>query len=416
MSGPPAGERLAIGLMSGTSADGVDAALVRIGSGRAEPAGFRSLPYPPDLRRRVLLAGGEPGAPTAEICSLHRAIGEAFAEAAIALMADRGLPPEEVDFIGSHGQTVRHLPGGGEGSRGRLLPSTLQLGDPAVIAERTGVTVVADFRARDVAAGGAGAPLTPWAHRLLFERPDAPVAYLNLGGISNITHIPPAGREGLFGFDCGPANMSLDALAECLSGGAERFDRGGRLAARGRVDEEVLASLMRHPFLAQPPPKSTGRETFGEAFLEDALAQLGRRGAGPEDALATLTAFSADCILHAVRAHLPPGAPPAEVVAGGGGLRNETLAARLRAGLAPIPLVSSAERGVPPEAVEAVSFALLAWAALRGEPANVPAATGARRRALLGNITPGRNFASLLSIMRREKSDPAHTRRTSPGR
>ena len=379
----------AVGLMSGTSADGVDAALVRIAGGKADLLDFRSFPYPARLRGRVLRAAGEPGAATAEICSLHREVGEAFAQAALGLLAGAGAAAGQVGFIGSHGQTVRHLPRGGEGADGPLLPSTLQLGDAAVIAERTGLTVVSDFRARDVAAGGSGAPLTPWAHRFLFERPDAPVAFLNLGGISNLTYVPPAGRKGLFGFDCGPANLAIDAWVERRTEGAERFDRGGRLAARGRVDEGALDALLRHPFLQLPPPKSTGRESFGAAFLERALAPLRERGAPPEDELATLTAFSAECVLHAVRNHFPPGAPPAELLVGGGGYQNETLMRCLREGLAPLPVRSSGERGIPPGAVEAVAFALLGWAALRGVPANVPAATGAKREAVLGHITPG---------------------------
>ena len=379
----------AVGLMSGTSADGVDAALVRIAPGKTELLDFRSSPYPARLRARVLRAAGEPGAATAEICSLHREVGEAFAQAVLELLAGAGVTFNQVGFVGSHGQTVRHLPEGGEGADGPLLPSTLQLGDAAVIAERTGLTVVSDFRARDVAAGGSGAPLTPWAHRLLFERPDAPVAFLNLGGISNLTYVPPAGRKGLFGFDCGPANMAIDAWVERRTKGAERFDREGRIAARGRVDEGALDALLLHPFLRLPPPKSTGRETFGAAFLESTLAPLRKRGASPEDELATLTTFSAECVLHAVRNHFPPGAPPAELLVGGGGYRNETLMRRLREGLAPLPVRSSGERGIPPEAVEAVAFALLGWAALRGVPANVPAATGAKREAVLGHITPG---------------------------
>ncbi len=392
-------EHIAIGLMSGTSADGVDAALVRIWADapfRMETLGFETFPYPEDLRRRVLGACGEPGAPTAEICSLHRAVGDAFAGAALALLDSRGMNPDEVNFVGSHGQTIRHLPGGGEGPEGPLLPSTLQIGDPAGIAEATGCTVVADFRARDVAAGGMGAPLTPWAHRLLFGGGDSPAAYLNLGGISNLTYIPPADEEGLFGFDAGPANMTLDALAGHISEGKASFDKNGETAARGAVNEEALEELLRHPYIEKSPPKSTGRESFGEIFLSDSMAQFARLGMGPEDQMATLTAFSAECVLRAVRDHFPAGEAPAEVIAGGGGVHNKTLMARLEKGLAPARLVSSEERGISPDAVEAVSFALLAWGTLRGEPTNVPAATGAARKAVLGNITPGKNYWSLL--------------------
>ena len=395
MSPRSPGDQTALGLMSGTSADGVEAALVRITSPpgpRVHLLAFRSSPYPEGLRRRVLLAGGEPGLRTAGICSLHREVGEAFADAALSLFEEAGIPPGDADFAGSHGQTVRHLPAGGPGAEGPLLPSTLQLGDPAVIAERTGMTVVSDFRARDVAAGGAGAPLTPWAHQVLFARKDKPAAFLNLGGIANLTYIPPSGSENLFGFDAGPANMLIDALAEKISNGKGRFDRNGELAAKGEADAETLDALLRHPFLSQSPPKSTGREEFGEAFLAEVLGPLSRRRPRPEDQLATLTAFSAECILRAIRDHFPEDAPPAEVIAGGGGIQNRTLTNLLKKGLKPIPLVSSAERGLPPEAVEAAAFALLAWGTLQGIPTNVPAATGAGRKAVLGAITPGGRF------------------------
>ena len=391
--------RIAIGLMSGTSADGVDAALIRIGPGfppQIEVSEFQSIPYPGDLRRRVLIACGEPGATTAEICSLHRMVGEAFAEASLALLEAAGLPGSQVDFIGSHGQTIRHLPEGGEGPEGAFLPSTLQIGDPGVISERTGCTVISDFRARDVAAGGSGAPLTPWAHRALFSRPDTPVAFLNLGGISNLTYIPPLEEKGLFGFDAGPANMPLDAFVEKVTGGKERMDRDGAMAGRGRVDESALDTLMGHPYLSLPAPKSTGREMFGKAFLDKFTEPMEKRGVPIEDQLATLTAFSAQSILMAIQDHFPAAAPPAELIVGGGGIHNKTLMNHLKERLGPIPVVSSAQRGVSPDAVEAVSFALLAWGTLNGEATNVPAATGADYETLLGNITPGKNYLSVV--------------------
>lgn len=388
---------LAIGLMSGTSADGVDAALVRILPGartRVETLAFHASPYPKRLRARILLAAGEEGAGTEELCALHREVGEAFAEAALAVAAKAGTPLEAVDFWGSHGQTVRHLPEGGRGARGRLCPSTLQIGDPAFIAAHTGRTGVCDFRARDVAAGGAGAPLTPWAHRALFSREDAPAAFLNLGGISNITYLPPLGTKGVFGFDCGPANMTLDAMASRLTGGEKTHDPGGAMAAAGRVCAETLAELRADAYLRRKPPKSTGRERFGAAFVEATIERVAARGAG--DALATLTALSAACVGDAVRRFLPQEAPPAEVIVGGGGVHNETLMRSLRAALGGVPVATSCARGVPPDAVEAVCFALLARATLAGRTNSLPDATGAKEAACLGNITPGRNFSSLM--------------------
>ena len=395
------GERpfLAIGLMSGTSADGVDAALVRILPGeraRAETLGFHAAPYPRRLRERILRAAGEEGAGTEEICSLHREVGEAFAAAAIEVAEKSGTPLARIDFVGSHGQTARHLPEGGEGARGPLLPSTLQIGDPAFIAARAGRTCVSDFRSRDVAAGGQGAPLTPWAHRFLFSREGEPTAFLNLGGVSNVTYLPPWGEAGAFGFDCGPANLTLDALARRLTNGEKALDEDGAMAAAGRACPETLAELGRHPFLGREPPKSTGRETFGEAFVDEAVARAAARGRGAKDALATLTAFSASCAADAIRSFLPKDAPPVEVVVGGGGVRNGTLMRRLREALGGLPLVASGARGASPDAVEAVCFALLAWGALSGRANSLPGATGAREAACLGNITPGRNFASLM--------------------
>ncbi len=399
MNTPSERPRIGIGLMSGTSADGVDAALVRIGPGfppQVEVLEFRSVPYPDDLRRRVLIACGEPGAITAEICSLHHMAGEAFARVSLDLLEATDLSSNQVDFIGSHGQTIRHLPEGGEGPQGALLPSTLQIGDPSVISEKTGCTVVADFRARDVAAGGSGAPLTPWAHYVLFGRPNAPVAFLNLGGISNLTYVPPLNETGLSGFDAGPANMTLDAFVELATGGKEHMDRDGAMAARGRVDEKALDALMGHPYLSLPPPKSTGREMFGNAFLESFTAPMKKRDVSAEDQLTTLTAFSAHCVLMAIQDHFPAGAPPVELIVGGGGIHNKTLMSHLKKGLAPIPVVSSGERGIAPDAVEAVACALLAWGTLRGMATNVPAATGAARETILGNITPGENYLSVL--------------------
>lgn len=390
---------LAIGLMSGTSADGVDAALVRIFPGartRVETLDFHATPYPRDLRERLLLAGGEEGARTDEICSLHREVGEAFASAAIELASRSGTRLEQIDFIGSHGQTIRHLPEGMAGARGPLLPSTFQIGDPAFIAQRTGITCVSDFRTRDVAAGGAGAPLTPWAHRLLFSRESAASAFLNLGGISNVTYLPPAGEEGIFGFDCGPANMPLDALAGRITNGEKTHDQDGALAAAGRVCPETLAELRRHPYLKRKPPKSTGREMFGKAFVDETIERMASRGGGLKDAIATLTAFSASCVADAIRDFFPTDPPLAEVVAAGGGTRNKTLMRGLRDALGDLPLVESDARGVSADAVEAVCFALLAWGTLTGGANNLPSVTGAKEAVCLGNVTPGRNFASLM--------------------
>ena len=392
---------LAIGLMSGTSADGVDAALARILPGdrtQVETLGFHTFPYPGNLRERLLFAANEEGSRTEELCSLRREVGEAFAVAALEVAAQTRTDPKQIDFIGSHGQTIRHLPEGMKGERGPLLPSTFQIGDPAFIVARTGITCVCDFRSRDVAAGGAGAPLTPWAHQILFSRKNAASAFLNLGGISNVTYLPPWGEEGVFGFDCGPANMPLDALAGRITNREKTRDTGGELAAAGCVCPETLEELRQHPYLKRKPPKSTGREMFGEAFVNHAIDRMASRGGDLKDAIATLTAFSASCVADAIRDFLPNKPPLLEVVVGGGGVHNNTLMHRLGEDLGDLPLFRSDARDVSPDAVEAVCFALLAWGTLSGQTNNLPNVTGAKENVCLGNITPGRNFASLMRL------------------
>lgn len=370
--------RRIVGLMSGTSGDGVDAALVEVeGAGegiRVRPLAFLTAPYPPALRREVLALTGA----TAEtVCRLHYALGEEFARAALAVIRAAGLAPAEVHLIGSHGQTASHLPRA-SGAAG----ATLQLGEPAVIAERTGLPVIADFRPRDVAAGGEGAPLVPLADYLLFRAPGRVRALVNLGGIANVTAVPER-LERLVAFDLGPGNMPLDLVAEAMTGGAEAFDRDGARAAQGRVDGALLAELLAHPFLAVPPPRSTGREAFGQGFVGPLLA----RARGREtDLLATLTRFVAEAIRIGFARWIAPRTRVDEVLVSGGGVHNRTLMAHLADCLAPVPVRSLAELGWDPDAKEAIAFAILANEALFGHPGNLPAATGARGPRVLGKI------------------------------
>ena len=377
-----------VGLMSGTSLDGIDAALVEIEGTSEHDVSARlvhalTLPYD-EARREAIHAAIVAG--TAEaLCGLHADLGEWLAEAAVRVCADAGVALESVDAIGSHGQTVWHRPPA-DGRRG----ATLQLGDPATIAERTGCAVVSDFRTRDVAAGGQGAPLVPWVDRLLFSAPDRARALQNLGGIGNVTRVPPKGSaEPLFAFDTGPGNALIDAAVELATAGRLTYDRDGRLAARGEVDAELLAELLRHPYFAAPPPKSTGREEFGRPFVARLVEAT--RPEGDRDWLdlvSTLTELTARSIADAYgRWVIPRGVD--EVVVTGGGARNPTLVGRIRALLAPLPVVDGAALGIDPDAKEAVAFALLAWAHLRGIPANVPEATGAAGPRVLGSLTPG---------------------------
>jgi anhydro-N-acetylmuramic acid kinase len=373
-----ASPRRVVGLISGTSADGIDAALVEIdGAGettRARLLDFRTRPIEPGLRASILALKD---ARADELLRVHYQLGEEFAEAALELMAQArrdGLP---VHLIGSHGQTARHHPRA-EGRNGRA--ETLQIAEPAIIAERTGLPVVADFRPRDIAAGGEGAPLVPLVDWLLFRRPGTTRACLNMGGISNVTVVTDR-IETVRAFDLGPANMPMDIVVHAWTRGVETFDRDGARAARGRSDPALVAELLRHPYFELPPPKSTGREAFGDVFVKPLLAHYaGREG----DLLASLTRFVAESVAAGIRRWVRE--PVAEVLVSGGGARNATLMAELAAALGPTPVRSLAEVGLDPDAKEAVAFALLANETLFGRPGNVPGATGAAGPRVLGKL------------------------------
>ena len=366
------GQRRVVGLMSGTSADGVDAVLVELaGSGQAmryEVLAFGATAFSEDLRREVFALFG-PQASLDALCRVNFALGEVFARAALDVIGRAGLSSDEFDLIGSHGQTVRHLPAAG---------ATLQIGEPAEIAARTGVVTIADFRPADMAWGGEGAPLVPLVDRLLFAHPEQDRLLLNIGGIANITVLSAGAGEGL-AFDLGPGNMLIDAAVAHFSG--ERFDRDGARAARGRVDEGLLAELLQREFLQRAPPKSTGREEFGAEMFEEILA----RGAWDEDDLvATLTAFTARSIAMGINRFCPGDC--AGLWIAGGGVHNPQILAGLQEALPGLAIESLAALGVDPDAREALTFAVLANETLMGQPGNVPAATGARRAAVLGKV------------------------------
>jgi anhydro-N-acetylmuramic acid kinase len=378
--------RLIVGLMSGTSADGTDAALVAVsGAGkgtRVELLGFVSTPFPRTMRERIFAL---PEADTQELSELDVLIGESFAEATLAVCREAGVALGDVALVGSHGQTATHL----SRSTGKL-GATLQIGQAAVISERTGLPVISDFRVRDVAAGGEGAPLVPLVDHILLGAPGRRRAIQNIGGIANVTLVSDD-LEDLVAFDNGPGNMALDAVARAASRGSETYDIDGRRAARGQIDQELLAELSRHPYLAQPPPKSTGRELFGKRFVYPLMDLWKSRpaatpGTSPlDDLLATLTRFSAQAIAHSYRAHLP--AFPDEIYVCGGGAHNPTLLAHLRALCAPTPVLDTGALGIDPDAKEAIAFAVLANETLHGHPGNVPRATGAVGPRVLGKIT-----------------------------
>lgn len=374
------------GLLSGTSADAIDCAICSIEGGgpardvitgaprtpaRVKLEAFRSHPWDPALRELLLHSADWT---VRDVAACHAAVGDAFAEALLRTLVLSGIPEEAVDLVGSHGQTVYH-------HCGTTPKVTLQIGDPDRIAEKTGFAVIGDFRARDVAGGGEGAPLTPYADTVLFPVPEGSRrAVLNLGGIGNIT-ILDADPRRVVAFDTGPANAPLDRLAGILSGGSERFDGEGRIAASGKVLETLLAQCLQHPFLRKAPPKSTGTEEFGAAFV-DALVK--KHGASA-DLMATLAEFVAQCVVVSLRVARVPEVD--EVVVAGGGSRNLEVMRRLRAALAPAPVIPSDERGVPAAAREAMAFAILANDALLGLPTSLPRVTGAAHPATLGKLS-----------------------------
>lgn len=372
-------ERIVAGIISGTSVDSIDTALCRIrGAGPGAEVSLLRLhshDYPSALRADVKRFAR---LTAQEVAELNCRIGDEFAAAFFAASVAAGLAVSEVDLVGSHGQTVYH-----HSRRPGALLATLQLGDGDRIAERTGLPVFSDFRARDIAAGGEGAPITPYGDLVFFTpSPSARRVVLNLGGIANITALDRDPAK-VIGFDTGPANGPLDRLAVIISNGALTCDLDGRLAASGTVDAPLLERLLAEDeYLPKPPPKSTGFETYGDEFVARAISL---RGGADADLMATLTEFVARSVADAVKRHVE--APVSEVVMAGGGSRNPTLAARLRANLDPVPLRDSEEYGIPAGARESMCFALFANDALFGLPTCLPSVTGARRATTLGKLS-----------------------------
>jgi anhydro-N-acetylmuramic acid kinase len=412
---------LVIGLISGTSMDAIDAALVELERVddllRLHLLAFTMAPLAPALRERMVALLPPDTGSTAEVCALNVAIGEAFAEAALLVARQAGLAIESVDVIASHGQTVYHQVAAG------AERSTLQLGTPAVIAERTGRTVVADFRPRDIAAGGQGAPLVPYLDLLLFRHPQRARAVQNIGGMGNVTYLPPCDEgqttnderrlvqsdntpiesgspspfvlrpSSLVAFDTGPGNVLIDEAVWLLTDGRLAYDHDGRIAAGGRIDEDLLASWLEHPFFQQPPPRSTGRELFGAAEARDYVAQGQARGLATPDIVATLTALTAWSIADSYRRYC---GRVDEVLLSGGGARNPTLTRMIQAALPEATVRAVDDLLLDADAKEAVAFAIAGYATLHGWPNNVPAATGAAHPVVLGSLTPGANYRDLL--------------------
>ncbi len=363
-----------LGLMSGTSVDGIDAALVSFSDGKPPVlTATHAHPIPATIRDEIQ-ALMRPGANEAErMGELDMALGELFAAAANAVIKKAGLAPKDIRAIGSHGQTIRHQPHAAH-------PFTLQIGNPSIIAERTGITTVADFRARDIAAGGQGAPLVPSFHREMFRSPQRQRVVVNIGGIANITCLPADAKQPVTGFDTGPGNTLLDQWIRHRQG--HRHDDDGQWAAAGRASNELLEQLLADPYFAAPPPKSTGREHFNLEWLQNHLKKL---TAPPADAdvQATLMQLTARTIAGAIRRFLPD---TQEAYVCGGGAHNRALMAALAGNLSGIQVATTEALGLHPDWVEAAAFAWLAHQTLQGHPGNVPTVTGARRAVILGGI------------------------------
>jgi len=382
---------LVLGLMSGTSADAIDVAVAHVSGApprlKNELLAHATIPMSAAVRKEVLRVA-EGGACTAgKISQLNFRLGEEFAAAAIGACKKFGVARKRIELIGSHGQTIFHQ-GQSVPFLGKRTASTLQIGEGAVIAARTGITTVSDFRTADMAVGGQGAPLVPYVDFLLYRHEKIGRVALNLGGIGNITVIPAAAQpKDLFAFDTGPGNMVIDALVAHYTGGRKRFDEDARLARAGRCFPALLKELQRDPYLKRKPPKSTGREYYGREYLKKVLAMGRRHGAKPEDLVRAATIFTALSVVDALRRFVLPKTKIDQVIVSGGGAHNPLIMAQLQAALAPLEVVTSSRLGVPEDAKEAYAFAVLAYETWHRRAGNLPSATGAKRGAVLGKIS-----------------------------
>ncbi len=381
--------------MSGTSLDAVDAALVEIVLSREPPVkliAYHETEISHELRGRIQTAMHPRRSSVDLICQLNVELGELYAEAVCHVAKKGGVSLDGIDFIGSHGQTIYHIPHP-QLERDWKTASTLQIGEPCIIAERTGITTVADFRLRDMAAGGVGAPLIPFVDAFLFADPQRDVLCQNIGGIANCTLIRRDGR--ILAFDSGPGNMVMDLLVRRFRPDL-RCDVDGRLARRGQVLDYLLTEALAHPFFAQSPPKATGHETFGGEFVDWFVRAS--RDAAIEDLIATAAELTAGSISDAYRKWIFPSATPTEVIVSGGGVKNSFLMELLRNRCPEVRWRKIDEWGIPSDAKEAMGFSVLGYATLCGIPANVPGATGANHAVVLGKIIPGRRIDKLRSF------------------
>lgn len=382
-------ERLVIGLMSGTSADGMDAALCKISGfgaeSKIEQLGFYFLPYETEVREELLRLASGKSASAADFCRMNFLVGRLQSEAALGLCAQMKLKPQDIDLIGCHGHTFWHIPKEEE-YLGQSFKSTLQLGEAAVLAETFGCPVIGDFRVRDVAADGQGAPLVPYSEFLIYRSRTECVALQNIGGIGNITCLPPdCSLEDVFAFDTGPGNMLMDAVYGIITDGALRYDDGGRFAAKGSIHNGLLDYMMQDPYLKKQLPKTTGREYYGTSYVEGIMKYAREHSVTNEDLMATVTDFTAECIASGIHSFFK--LKPDKLIVGGGGSCNLTLIEDLKRVLPDTKVVTNEEIGFDSNAKEAVAFAVLANEALFASANNVPSVTGAKTPVVMGKIS-----------------------------
>ena len=385
--------RHVVGMMSGTSVDGVDAALVEISGTDSEPKvkllAFENKPYPPQVREKIFSLFTPANATVDKVGYMNFLLGEIYAKSALSVIEKAGMKPEEIDVIGSHGQTIWHAPTP-ESPDGIPVAYTVQIGEGSVIAERTGILTVSDFRVADMAAGGQGAPLVPFSEYLLYRREKETILLQNIGGIGNMTVMPAGAKpRDLFAFDTGPGNMIIDAVISAVTGGEKTYDAGGETAAKGRVCNALLDILKEEPYYRQPLPKTTGREHFGVQYTEKILSWWKENPIPVEDLLATVTDLTAYSIADAYERYVLPKYRASEIIVGGGGSYNATLLRFMKERFAPhgVAVRTQEDLGLSSDAKEAVAFALMADCCMRGKANTLPSVTGAEHPAVMGKIS-----------------------------
>ena len=385
--------RRVVGLMSGTSVDGIDAALVEIGGTDEAPevrlVAFEDRPWPEKVREQIFPLFRPETATVDKIGYMNFLMGEIYAQSVASVVEKAGLTLADIDLIGSHGQTIWHAPEVCD-KDGFPVIFTVQIGEGSVIAARTGVPTVSDFRVADMAVGGQGAPLVPFSEYLLYRRPGETILLQNIGGIGNMTVLPgDEGPEAVYAFDTGPGNMIIDAVVSALTGGEKTYDAGGTMASEGKVDQELLAMLKQDPYYSMPLPKTTGRELFGVQYVEKILDYRREHGLSDADLLATVTDLTAWSIVDGYARYVLPKRQATELVVGGGGSYNATLLGFLRERFAPygVKVRTQEDLGWSSDAKEAVAFAIMADCCVREKPNVLPSVTGAKAAAIMGKIS-----------------------------